>query len=158
MICIASDRSTESTVLVGLLCTQRTTSTEISIFSRRFLSRSLFSLVESAYEYVSSVHSSTRWQCTFLCQHLLSVYTYSCVYVKKILLFQLSCYTLCCTFSVFIFAKPKITISRGSKRSNISFRFAKKLCISTNSSYHFVKICLIAPKQYEKLCSETIGQ
>jgi hypothetical protein len=44
IFCTASDRSTESTVLAGLLCTQWTTFTQISIFPRHFLSRSLFSL------------------------------------------------------------------------------------------------------------------
>ncbi len=44
LFCTASDCSTKSTVLGGLLCTQRTTFTQISIFSRHFLSRSLFSL------------------------------------------------------------------------------------------------------------------
>jgi hypothetical protein len=44
MFCNVTDRSTESTVLAGLLCTQQTTFTEISIFSQHLLSRSLFSL------------------------------------------------------------------------------------------------------------------
>ncbi len=43
--CTATDRSTEPTALAGLLCTQRTTFTKISIFSQHFLFRSLFSLV-----------------------------------------------------------------------------------------------------------------
>ncbi len=42
--CTANDLSTESTALAGLLCTQQTTSTKISIFSQHFLSRSYFSL------------------------------------------------------------------------------------------------------------------
>jgi hypothetical protein len=36
--------STEYTLLSGLLCTKRTTFTQISIFSQHFLSRSFFSL------------------------------------------------------------------------------------------------------------------
>ncbi len=44
------DRSTESTVLGGLRCTQRTTFTQISIFSRHFLSRSLFYLGQTVPE------------------------------------------------------------------------------------------------------------
>jgi hypothetical protein len=47
LFCTASDRSTESTALASLLCTQRTTFTQISIFSWHFLSRSLFSLVHT---------------------------------------------------------------------------------------------------------------
>jgi hypothetical protein len=50
IFCNATDRSTESTVLAGLLCTQQTTFTEISIFSQHFLSRSLFSL--GVYVYI----------------------------------------------------------------------------------------------------------
>ncbi len=45
--CTATDRSTEPTALAGLLCTQRTTFTKISIFSQHFLSRYYFSLVST---------------------------------------------------------------------------------------------------------------
>jgi hypothetical protein len=49
LFCTASDRSTESTVLASLQCTQLTTFTYeyVSIFSRHFLSRSLFSLSQT---------------------------------------------------------------------------------------------------------------
>ncbi len=49
IFCNETDSSTEYTVLAGLLCTQQTTFTEISIFSQHFLSRSLFFLVTIVY-------------------------------------------------------------------------------------------------------------
>ncbi len=45
LYCVWSDRSTEYTVLAGLLCTQRTTFISVSIFSQYFLSRSFFSMI-----------------------------------------------------------------------------------------------------------------
>jgi hypothetical protein len=42
--CTATDRCTEYTVQTGLLCTQRTTFTKISIFYQQFFSMSFFSL------------------------------------------------------------------------------------------------------------------
>jgi hypothetical protein len=48
-ILTVTDRSTEYTVLAGLLCTQWTNFTYVSIFSQQFLSRSLFSLVLAAW-------------------------------------------------------------------------------------------------------------
>ncbi len=44
--CTATDRGTEYTALAGLLRTERTNFTKISIFSQHFLPRSFFSLVK----------------------------------------------------------------------------------------------------------------
>jgi hypothetical protein len=61
--CTVTVCSTESTALAGLLRTQRTTFTKISIFSQHFLSRSYFSLASSPTAGTSAEQSKYWYFC-----------------------------------------------------------------------------------------------